>query len=198
MTASDGVPDSDVPDDYTDRIERERAEKDEFLAEHPRSPLPHEARHDFDGLDYYPPDPDLRFELELHEHDDKEEMEIATTTGGTQDYLRWGEFRFEVDGEECALQAYKGDPDEDRLWVPFRDGTSGEETYGAGRYIDLEAEDRTDEGTWILDFNRAYNPFCAYSEAYECPFIPTENWLDVPVRAGEKDFESSEGYETEG
>ena len=74
-------------------------------------------------------------------------------------------------------------------WVPFRDKTSGKETYGAGRYLDLEPErQRTAEGKWILDLNRAYNPWCAYSEAYTCPFIPPENWLEVPIRAGEKRY----------
>jgi len=75
------------------------------------------------------------------------------------------------------------------LFVPFRDATSGKETYGAGRYIDLEPEERlNNEGKWVLDLNKAYNPWCAYSDAYICPLVPTENWLKVPVRAGEKDY----------
>jgi hypothetical protein len=94
-----------------------------------------------------------------------------------------------VDGDEVTIQAYKADPDDDRLWVPFRDATSGEETYGAGRYLDLEADThRTDDGRWILDFNEAYNPTCAYSDRYECPLPPTENWLDVRIEAGERAY----------
>jgi uncharacterized protein (DUF1684 family) len=85
---------------------------------------------------------------------------------------------------------YKSGPREERLFIPFRDGTCGKETYGAGRYLDLEpAEHLTDEGKWIVDFNEAYNPWCAYSEDYACPFVPPENRLRVPVRAGERNYE---------
>ncbi|MDX1747052.1 MAG: DUF1684 domain-containing protein, partial [Halobacteriales archaeon] len=151
-------------------------------------------REGFDGLSYYPPDPDRPYELPLFEHDEKAAVAVETSTEGRRDYLRWGEFRFEVDGEACTLQAYKADPDEDRLWVPFRDATSGDETYGAGRYLDLEADEhRTADGEWVLDFNAAYNPYCAYSDRYECPLIPMENWLDTPVEAGERAYEPPAG-----
>ena len=170
-------------------IRRERERKDEHFRTDPRSPIPPEERDGFEGLSYYPIDDAYRFELELHEYDDKESVTVGTSTGGEREYLRWGQFRFEVDGRAVTLDAYRGDPDDDRLWVPFRDATSGEETYGAGRYLDLEAEThRTDDGGWILDFNEAYNPTCAYSEDYECPLPPTENWLEVPIEAGEKAY----------
>ncbi len=175
--------------DWQSRIRHRREEKDEYFGSNPHSPIPSDERESFDGLSYYPVDEAYRFELSLDEHDDRETVTVGTSTGGEQEYLRWGEFRFEVDGEAVALQAYKSDPDDDRLWVPFRDATSGEETYGAGRYLDLEAAShRTDEETWILDLNEAYNPTCAYSEQYECPLPPTENWLDVPIEAGEKTY----------
>lgn len=96
-------------------------------------------------------------------------------------------FRFPVDGEDVTLRAYKSDPEDDRLRVPFRDATSGEETYGAGWYLDLEGDThRTSDGKWILDFNEAYNPTCAYSDRYECPLPPMENWLEASIEAGEK------------
>ncbi|MEF8799630.1 MAG: DUF1684 domain-containing protein [Halolamina sp.] len=173
--------------DWKTEIRENRAAKDEYFRTNPRSPIPPDERGSFDGLSYYPVDESYRFELPLHEHEDKEPVTVGTSTDGEQRYLRWGAFRFDIDDEEVTLQAYKSDPDEDRLWVPVRDETSGEETYGAGRYLDLEPEThRTDEGRWILDFNEAYNPTCAYSDQYECPLPPTENWLDVPIRAGEK------------
>ncbi|WP_423747147.1 DUF1684 domain-containing protein (plasmid) [Haladaptatus sp. SPP-AMP-3] len=175
--------------DWTAELEQERAEKDEFFAKHPRSPIPVGERESFDGLDYYPPDEDLRFELELAVFDDHEEITVETTQDGAQGYLRWGEFRFTVGGAECTLTAFKAEQGEERLWVPFRDETNGEETYPAGRYLDLESEDRTADGKWVLDFNRAYSPFCAYSEAYECPLVPMENWLDVSIEAGERFYE---------
>jgi len=176
----------DPDTDYEAEIEAERREKERYFAEHPRSPV---ADAEFAGLDYFPVDPAYRFELELDRRDDPPTISVGTSTEGERDYLRWGEFHFEVNGEELTLSAFKGDPDDDRLWVPFRDETNGEETYGAGRYIDLEAhEHRTDDGTWVLDFNRAYNPTCAYNYAYECPLVPMSNWLEARIEAGEKDY----------
>jgi len=175
--------------DWADAIRQQRAEKDEYFGSDQHSPIPTDERDDFDGLSYFPVDEAYRFEVPLHEHDERESVTVGTSTGGEREYLRWGEFRVEVEGEPVAIQAYKSDPDDDRLWVPFRDATSGEESYGAGRYLDLEVEThRTGEGTWILDFNLAYNPTCAYSDRYECPLPPSENWLDVPIRAGEKTY----------
>ena len=156
---------------------------------HGQSPIPLEERVKFRGLEYYPPNADYRFELELHEHSDKKLLQIEDTSGNIRDFLRWAEFRFKVGAEECTLQAYKRDPREERLFIPFKDTTSGKETYGAGRYIDLEYErDHTPNGKWILDFNKAYNPWCAYSKNYVCPFVPLENWLKSAIRAGEKSY----------
>ncbi len=171
---------------WKERLEEERKEKDIFFATHWQSPISLEERQKFKGLKYYPPDPKLRFELELHEHNDKKTIEIEDTKGNIRHFLQWGEFRFRIGNEDCTLQAYKSDPEEERLFVPFRDATSGKETYGAGRYLDLDLVDRTASGKWILDFNRAYNPWCAYSKDYACPLVPPENLLKVPVRAGEK------------
>ena len=169
-------------------IQKEREQKDMFFSSH-NSPIPFEERQQFKGLDYYPPDPDFRFKLELHEHEEKKKLKIEDTQGNEREFLRWGEFRFKIGGKECTLQAYKSDPGEARLFVPFRDETSGKETYGAGRYIDLDKEEHyTTEGKWILDFNKAYNPWCAYSEFYACPFVDPENWLQAAIEAGERNY----------
>jgi uncharacterized protein (DUF1684 family) len=81
------------------------------------------------------------------------------------------------------------------LFIPFKNATSGKEIYGAGRYLDLELErDRTPDGKWILDFNQAYNLWCVYSKAYTCPFVPVENWLEVAILAGEKNYPLREGH----
>jgi uncharacterized protein (DUF1684 family) len=176
-------------DAWRAQIERGRREKDVFFAGHWQSPIPPEERSGFGGLDYYPPDPDLRFEIELHEHEERKAVRMAYTKGEERDFIRWGEFRFRIGGEECVLQAYKSDSEEEQLFIPFRDATSGQETYGAGRYLDLNAvRNRTADGKWILDFNRAYNPWCVYSEQYTCPYVPQENWLTVSVRVGEKNY----------
>jgi len=181
--------DTETPDEWADRLENDREAKVEYFRGSPHSPLPEGMRGDgFPGLAYFDPDPAYRFVLPLHEHDEKETVTVETTADGEQTYRRWGEFRADLGGETVTLQAYRPTDGADRFWVPFRDETNGEETYDAGRYLDLEADSHEVDGEWVLDFNRAYNPTCAYNYAYECPLIPMENWLDIRVEAGEKDF----------
>ncbi|AZQ15027.1 DUF1684 domain-containing protein [Halorubrum sp. PV6] len=176
-------------DDWEAQIEAQRRAKAEQFRDSGRSPLPVSMRGDaFPGLDYFEPDPAYRFVLPLFEHDDPEPVTVETTADGEQTYRRWGEFRFEVAGESVTLQAYRPTDGGDRFWVPFRDETNGETTYGAGRYLDLTPDHDRVDGEWVLDFNAAYNPTCAYNHAYECPLIPMENWLDVPIEAGERAF----------
>jgi len=177
---------------YIDQIQEQRVEKDWFFKNHAESPLPLDKRMSFKGLKYYPIDPSLRFHVPLQEHTEKTTIHVEDSKGGTQSYLRWGQFTVEIEGQKVTLQAYKSHPSEPNIWVPFRDTTNGKETYGAGRYIDLNIQRDIDDGRWILDFNTAYNPFCAYSENYICPFIPPENWLKVPIKAGEKAYSDSE------
>ncbi|QGN05907.1 DUF1684 domain-containing protein [Halorhabdus sp. CBA1104] len=174
-------------EDYSQRIREQRGEKETYFADHPRSPIPNHAA--FPGLEYYEVDPAYRFEVPLEEHDEKAELTVETTADGKQRYVRYGTFTVEIDDESVTLQAYRPASGEDRFWVPFRDATNDGETYGAGRYLDLEPESQqTDDGEWILDFNQAYNPTCAYNGAYECPLVPTANWLDIRIEAGEKDY----------
>ncbi|MBN1626063.1 MAG: DUF1684 domain-containing protein [Deltaproteobacteria bacterium] len=173
---------------------QERKQKDQFFKKYQESPIPFEERRNFQCLDYYPPDPKSRFELNINEHSDKKRIHIEDTGGNLRNMIRWGEFRFQIGDAQCTLQAYKSDPHEDKLFIPFKDATSGNETYGAGRYLDLDyRKDHTPEGKWILDLNKAYNPWCAYSKNYVCPFVPPENWLKVPVHAGEKKYHKENG-----
>ncbi len=169
----------------------ERKEKNIFLGSgHPQSPIPPGELHKFKGLDYYDLDPAFSFELELHEHAEKKTLKVMDSKNMERQFIRWGEFRFKIGDKDCVLQAYKSNLMEDRLFVPFRDATSGKETYSAGRYMDLDPENhQTSEGKWIFDLNSAYNPWCAYSEAYACPFVLPENWLKVSVLAGEKNYQ---------
>ncbi len=169
-------------------LEREREQKDRFLAEHPHSPVPPERRDAVEGLDYYDPDPAYRVRATVETHDDPEHLEMETTTGEVREYAHVVTLQFEVDGTTATLAGYERvDGDEPGLFVPFRDATSGAETYGAGRYLELDADPPyTDGQTVVVDFNGAYSPFCAFSDEYSCPLPPTENWLDIPVRAGER------------
>ena len=167
------------------RLSEFRKEKDEFFKTGADSPLSNEQKRHFKGLRYYPENHQLHFEVTLKRFEHPEEVHMQTSTGQVQHYLKLGTFSFEVDGQPAELTVY-GSHDED-AFVPFADATSGSETYGAGRYLDLEwrGGDR-----FFVDFNLAYNPWCAYSPDYSCPIPPKENRIQVPIRAGEKDFEA--------
>jgi hypothetical protein len=110
-------------------------------------------------------------------------VQMQTSTGDTQAYERFGRFAFSVEGQEAALTLYASG---DGFFLPFVDSLAGRETYGAGRY--LEPEELPD-GRFEVDFNLAYNPYCAYNEHWSCPITPAENRLKVPIRAGERVFE---------
>ncbi len=168
-------------------LEDFRRRKDDFFAGHPRSPLTEEQRERFTGLAYFPEEPGLVIEVPLETEgvDRAEPIVMQTTTGGEQVYRRAGRVRFAVDGQEARLTLYESDLQHE-LFVPFRDATSGEETYGAGRY--LEVEPPGPAGRVVVDFNLAYNPYCAYNPHWSCPIPPGENRLAVPLRAGEKIF----------
>jgi uncharacterized protein (DUF1684 family) len=179
---------------WREELETNRAEKDEFFASHPHSPIPKDEREDFHGLAYFEPDPAYRVTATVELVDDEGEAAVyrmETSTGGEQRYLKVAELAFELDGETRTLSAYRQEgEDRESLFVPFRDKTTGQETYGAGRYMELEAEGDLADGQEItVDFNLAYNPFCAYADAYACPLPPEENWLETTVEAGERDWD---------
>jgi hypothetical protein len=174
-------------DEWAARLREKRAEKDDFLADHPQSPLPPDEREGFEGLTYFDPDPDYRVTATASVHDDPAPVELDTTDGRTLRYLRAVTFEFEVDGATASLAAYRQQADHDDLFVPFRDKTTGQQTYRHGRYMELEPEsDLADGDEVVLDFNLAYTPFCAFSDAFSCPLPPEENWLDVTIPAGER------------
>ena len=164
-----------------------RVDKDSFLGNDIDSPIPLSERSNFKGLKYFPPDERFRFTSKLERFDRPKPIMIATSTGTRQAYLRYGAFIFEIEGRTLKLIAYKSaeDPHARSLFVPFSDQTSGRETYAAGRYLDLEEQGGDD---YELDFNMAYNPYCAYNEEYTCPVPPVENKLPVRILAGEKNY----------
>lgn len=168
-------------------LEDFRRAKDDFFSGHPQSPLTDEQRGRFAGLAYFPEEPSLAIEapLETEGVDRDEAVVMQTTTGGEQVYHRAGRVRFSVDGQEAALTLFESDLQHE-LFVPFRDATSGTETYGAGRYLEVEPPDV--DGRVVVDFNLAYNPYCAYNPQWSCTIPPGENWLAVPIRAGEEAF----------
>ncbi|HET9613926.1 MAG TPA: DUF1684 domain-containing protein [Candidatus Limnocylindrales bacterium] len=176
------------PHDYVGAIEQYRAEKDAFFKSAPGSPIPQSDREDFSGLPYYPVDVELVFEgltPEPYRGSEPTAFQIPTSDGGLRPARRAGTFTFELGGERRQLTAYEfdGSPSDGGLFLPFLDATSGTETYGAGRYLDLEPDE---DGTYAIDFNLAYHPSCVYAPNYSCPLTPAENRLPVPIHAGER------------
>lgn len=159
-----------------------RMEKDQFFGRHPQSPLTPDQRQSFTGLKYFPENDELRLEVEVELFKDQESMQMQTSTGGVQTYVRHGRFKFQVEGEDAELTIYQN---EHGYFLPFVDSLAGRETYPAGRYLEPEA---LPGNRFFVDFNLAYNPFCAYNEMWSCPITPAENRLKVPIRAGEKLF----------
>lgn len=163
-------------------LEEFRKEKDEFFAHHPQSPLTREQRKAFNGLNYFPEDESLRLEVQVEEFSQKDSVQMQTTTGDVQEYVRYGRFRFEVDGQSAELTIYES---QHGFFLPFVDSLAGSETYPAGRYLD---PDPLPGNRFLVDFNLAYNPYCAYNEMWSCPITPFENRIKIPIRAGEKIF----------
>lgn len=165
---------------------RFRAQKDEFMRTGHDSPFSHSGQQDFRGLRYFEPDPALRFPTKLHRYPAEASVVMTTSKGTRQLFNKVGRFDLVVEGKPVQLQAYQSAEREDpSIFVPFKDATSGKETYGACRYLDMKVEH---DDNYLLDFNYAYNPYCAYNEGYVCPLPPGENWLRVAVRAGEKKY----------
>ena len=175
------------PADYQTWVKNQRLSKDDHFKRATRSPIPQAERSSFGGLHYYPVDPGMRFEfLTLGPLPDglEEEIHVQTSDGAVRHGRRAGTLDFTVEGIGYRLVALQlVDSEGDDLFVPFRDTTNGAETYEAGRYLDLAAQD---DSTYDLDFNLAYAPFCAYSPSYSCPLPPPENWLAARIGAGER------------
>jgi uncharacterized protein (DUF1684 family) len=178
---------TETPPDYADRLRDQRAEKDRAFAERRTSPIPPEERSDFDGLDYFDPDPTYRVPATVAVHDDPDPVDMTTSDERTVRYLRVVTFEFTLRGDDHALHGYRQDADDGEIFVPFRDKTTGQQTYHGGRYMELEPEGALSDGDEVLvDFNLAYTPFCAFNDAFSCPLPPEENWLSVAIPAGER------------
>ena len=173
---------------YEDRVLADRARKDaEFKAQDNRfSPVPAERRAGFPPLAYYPVRAEYRAPAALTEirSDPPVVIELPNTAHQLERKVKVGTLSFMLAGAQYKLSAFaERVGDVQRLWVPFRDLTSGLETYGGGRYLDL---DQTATGLYDLDFNRAYHPYCVYDASWICPYPPSENRLEIAIRAGER------------
>jgi uncharacterized protein len=184
-----------APDEasYVDNVSAERAGKDQQFLELPDcnartepncSPVPQDKRKTLVPLRYYPVDPASNVPAVLKLNDERPVFEMPTSTGTLRKMQLVGTLEFTLQGQPHSLGAFVENGEEIiDLFVPFADTTTGTETYAAGRYLDISP---TATGFYTIDFNKAYNPYCAYNATYECPFPPPSNRLKVPVRAGEK------------
>jgi len=157
-----------------------RREKDEFFRASAYAPLTPEQQGEFERLSYYDLNPALDLIVTVQPFGDAGDIVIETNTGDTQRYRRYGEFTFNVEEQEARLTIYASPQG---YFLPFTDTNAGTETYAAGRYLEPEP---LGNNRFRVDFNLAYNPYCAYGEGWSCPITPLENRLSVAIRAGEK------------
>lgn len=173
------------------RWRRWRQQRDKLFREHPDSPLPIKDRKPGTRLPYYSYDPACRFEAEVEPLSQPVHLSVDLRQDGALELERMGRVRFKHQGSSFSLTLYWLQGYGGGVFLPFRDGTNGQETYGGGRYLldSIKGADLGSRGNrLILDFNFAYNPSCAYDAAWHCPLAPPENWLTVPVRAGEMSY----------
>ena len=183
-----GLQESQDDTAYLNGIRKEREEKDRFMRTSGESPFI-KAPENFKGLKYFDPDTRYRIVADLFPIENKKVVVLPTSDGKEQRYRDYGYAEFVLDGvrnkllilEVMEMGAFRG-----KLFLSFADETSARETYGAGRYIDINKVPGS--STIILDFNKAYNPYCAYNDTYSCPLPPPENLLKVAIRAGEKSY----------
>jgi uncharacterized protein len=174
---------------YIEEINQEREEKDRFMKSSKESPFASKPD-DYHGLLYYPPDPRYRIIADLNPIESKEIVTLTTNTGEEQRYQQYALAEFDLDGYHhklLILEVMDSGPFRGKLFFAFGDETSAVETYGAGRYLDLEKVPGS--STITLDFNKAYNPYCAYISNYSCPLPPSQNLLSIPIKAGEKTYQ---------
>ena len=156
-----------------------------------KSPLKEKDRKEFKGLEFYKFDSTYVVTAKLIRTPDEKPFKMKTTTDRMPDYIKYGIVEFQIKGRTHKLNIYQNldlleeDGYEDYLLLPFLDNTNGEGSYAGGRYVESSIPD---SDTLIIDFNTAYNPYCAYNDKYSCPIVPRENYVDEYIMAGVKAF----------
>lgn len=160
-----------------------------FYAQDAKSPLMESDKKDFKGLDFFEVDANFCVQAVFKRTPNEKPFKMKTTTSRLPQYVKYGELHFSLGGKPLKLNIYQNldlaKPGYTKLFLPFSDLTNGEQTYIGGRYLDLEIPTGD---TATIDFNRAYNPYCAYNYVYSCPIVPMENDLEVAILAGVKKY----------
>ncbi len=178
----------DAPGEPEAAWRRYRAERESLFRTHPQSALDQDQKKRFSGLSYYPYNPELRLHVQVDPNVDADILEVQLQEDGITRLKRFGKVNFELDGRRQELSLFWVLGYGGGLFLPFRDATAPDETYGGGRYLldSIKGADLgVDGGRLVLDFNYAYNPSCAYNPRWHCPLAPRENWLTAALRAGE-------------
>ena len=166
-------------------------EMNEFFKDASISPLKEKDLKNLKGLDFFVFDSTYVVNATLTRTPEEKSFKMKTTTDRLPEYIKHGIVTFELFEKSYSLNIYRNldiidrDGYEDYLFLPFLDDTNGDESYGGGRYIDLDV---TEEDSLVIDFNSAYNPYCTYNEKYSCPIVPRENYLSIKINAGVKAF----------
>lgn len=174
--------------EYNAQIENSRKEKDDFMKSGEGSPFK-DSPAPFTGLKYFPPNSKFRIVADLEPVENRNVMVLKTSDNKEQRYIEYAWAKFKLDGVACKLlilEVIDNGPFKGTLFLAFADQTSAIETYGAGRYLDVRKTPGASSIT--LDFNDAYNPYCAYNDSFSCPFPPKDNVLQVAISAGEKEY----------
>lgn len=175
---------TETSQEFQDNLNLEYADK-------AKSPLMEKDLKTFKSLDFFSINDKYIIEAKFIRTKKEKVFKMKTSTSRLPEYKKYGELHFSIDGVDCKLNVYqnidliKKPGFDDYLFLPFSDLTNGKETYIGGRYVDLRIQKGT---TWKIDFNKAYNPYCAYNYEYSCPIVPLENDLNVSILAGVKKF----------
>lgn len=163
-------------------VRKFRAQRYEYFASSPNSPVPVMEQRNFQGLVYYPFNHEAKVKFELQRNEIPDTVNFPLNDGSEKPYLKIGIAEFTYDGQPCKLSLFQESLLDPHYFIPFGDDSNGKETYGGGRFLDCAVTSKT------LDFNMAYNPFCAYNPNYVCPLPPRENFIPIAIQAGEKNY----------
>jgi len=179
---------TESPEAYIEKIEAERERQFKFIRFNIDSPLTEEQKRNFNELNFYPIDPTYKVKALMVPIENKKVREVPLTDGSKERYIEHSYAEFELAGkpQKLLLLQSMDEPDKRNFFLAFADETSGIETYGGGRYINARQDGKS---SITLDFNLAYNPYCAYNPDYACPIPPKENILEIPIPVGEKNYD---------
>lgn len=178
---------TESPEAYLEKVEKERERQFKYLKYNIESPLTELQKKELRALEHYPIDPKYKVRAKMVPVEDRRMLELPMTDGSIEKYLKhsWAEFEWEGKMIRLLLLQAAKEQDKRNFFLAFADATSGSETYGGGRYLNLRQDGKN---SITIDFNLAYNPYCAYNPDFACPLPPRENILEVGILAGEKDY----------